>query len=123
MKGQLAAALVVILIAGAGGAYLFLRSPSTSRMSSDTGSYQSSSSTTVTIPQTQNTQRTTYVQITNATAQVTANMVTCNANDGKYIITLVNAGGATVEATGCTLNGQPGAPVAKRCPLRTSQVT
>jgi hypothetical protein len=115
MKGPLVAALVVILLAGVGSAYLFLSSPSTSSLSSVTGTSQSSSSTTVpvsqtqsTISQTQSTQRTTSIQITNATAQVTASVVTCNADKGTCVITLVNTGGTAVDATSCTLNGLPG---------------
>jgi hypothetical protein len=116
MKGPLvAAALVVILLAGAGGAYLFLHSPSTptTSPSSNAGTSQSSSSTAVTISQTQSTQRTTtYSQFTNATAQVTASVVSCDANKGTCIIRLVNTGGTAVAATGCTLNGLPGVFVA-----------
>jgi hypothetical protein len=117
MKGPIAATLVVILLAGAGGAYLFLGSPSTSSVSSDTGSGASSSSTTF-----PTSQQATYVQITNATAQVTGNIVTCNANDGKCVITLVNAGGVDIVATGCTLNGQPGvfAPAPSNIPPDSS---
>ncbi|MDA4117048.1 MAG: hypothetical protein OK455_01740 [Thaumarchaeota archaeon] len=115
MKGPLvAAALVVILLAGAGGAYLFLHSPSTptSSTSSNTGTSQSSSSTSITISQTQSTQRTTNSQFTSATAQVTASVVACDANKGACIIRLVNAGGTAAAATGCTLNGLPGVFVA-----------
>jgi hypothetical protein len=110
MKGPLvvAALVVVVLVAGA-GAYLFFDapSPSTSRLSDDITTSQTSSSTTISIPQTQSTQSTTY-KITATTAQVTAGVVNCNANQGTCVITLVNAGGTSVEATSCTLNGQPG---------------
>jgi hypothetical protein len=108
LKGPLVAALVVVLLAGAGSAYLFLNSPSTSGRSSENGTNQSSSSTTVPIPQTQTTQRTTSVKVTNATAQIAASVVTCNADKGACVITLVNTGGTAVGASGCTLNGLPG---------------
>lgn len=111
MKGPLVAVLVVIiLLVGAGSTYLFLYSPSASTQSSDTGTSQSSSSTTITtvpVPQTQSTQQTTS-KVTVTTAQVTASVVTCNADSKACIIKLVNTGGAAVGATGCTLNGLPG---------------
>ncbi len=109
MKGPLVAVLVVIiLLVGAGSTYLFLYLPSASTQSSDTGTSQSSSSTTtVPVPQTQSTQQTTS-KVTITTAQVTASVVTCNADSKACIIKLVNTGGAAVGATACTLNGLPG---------------
>src|ERR1022692_3809878 len=96
MKGPLVAALVVILLAGAGGAYLLLHSPSTSS-SSSTGTSQSTSSTSLPIPQTQNTP-----------AHVIASFVACISDKGTCVITLVNSGGTAVGATGCTLSGLSG---------------
>jgi hypothetical protein len=107
MKGPLVAALVVVVMVGA-GAYLFFdqSSPSTSRLSEDSTS-QTSSSTTTPVPQTQSIRSTTY-KVTAATAQVILGSVNCNANQGTCVITLVNSGGTPVGATSCTLNGQQG---------------
>jgi len=96
MKGPFVATLVVILLVGAGGAYLLLHSPSTSSMSSGTGTSQSTSSTSLPIP-----------QIQGAPAHVTVSYVACISNQGTCAISLANSGG-TVEATGCTLNGSTG---------------
>jgi len=94
MKGPLVTALVVLLLAGAGGAYLFLHSPPTSSRSSDTGTSASTSSTSLVVAHTP--------------ANVTASFVACIANKGTCTITLVNSGGTAIGATGCTLNGLPG---------------
>ena len=123
MKGSLVAALVVVVLVAGAGAYLFFDapSPSTSRLSDDITTSQTSSSTTISILQTQSTRSTTY-KITATTAQVTASVVNCNANQGTCVITLVNAGGTSVVATSCTLNGQPGvfAPAPSNIPPDSS---
>jgi len=109
MKRPLVAGLVVVLFVGA-GAYLFSQASSpaiSSSLSNDTRTSLSSSFNTIPIPQTQSTQRTTY-QIMAATAQISVSVVNCNVNQGTCTITLVNAGGTSVGATGCTLNGQAG---------------
>jgi len=122
MKGSLVAALVVVVLVAGAGAYLFFDapSPSTSRLSDDITTSQTSSST-ISIPQTQSTQSSKY-KITATTAQVTAGVVNCNANQGTCVITLVNAGGTSVVATSCTLNGQPGvfAPAPSNIPPDSS---
>ncbi len=94
MKGPLVAALVVVLLAGAGGAYLLLHSPSTSSGSSSTTSTQSTSSTSSPI-----------AQIQSSPADVTVNLVMCVSAQGTCVVTLENSGGTTVGATSCTLNG------------------
>ena len=108
MKVRVVAAIVVILLAGAGIAYFLLFSPPTSNPTTDTGTNASSTFITITTPQTQNTRQTTSARVTSMTAEVTANIAFCNASDKACTITLVNTGGIAVEATGCTLNGQPG---------------
>jgi len=113
MKGPLVAGLALVLLAAAGGAYLFLYSPGPTQTSVSLTN-QSSSSTTASIPQTRSTQLTTRttttstIQITNPTAQISVSALACNAGDGKCLITLVNSGGTPAEATSCTLNGLPG---------------
>ena len=94
MKGSIVAALVVVLIAGAGGAYLLLHSSSAS---SSTGTSQSTNSTSSSTP-----------QIQGAPAHVTVSYVSCDSNQATCVISLVNSGGTTIKATGCTLNGSPG---------------
>jgi hypothetical protein len=96
MKGLLVAALVVVLLAGAGGAYLLLHSPSTPG-SSPTGTSQSTSSTSSSIPQIQNTP-----------AHITVSFVACSSDKGTCVITLMNSGGTAVGATGCTMSGLSG---------------
>jgi len=96
MKGPLVAALVVILLAGAGGAYLFLHSASASGRSSTVTS-QSTSSTSSSISQIQNTP-----------AHVTVSFVACTSDKGTCVITMMNSGGTAVRATGCTMSGLSG---------------
>ena len=127
MRGPIVAGLVIILLAVAGGAYLFLHSPSTSPSGTSLAT-QSSSSTTSPISQIQTTQltsrttsttsTTSTIQITNATAQVAVSILACNAGSGVCIVTLVNTGGTAVGATSCTLNGLPGvfAPAGAQVP-------
>jgi hypothetical protein len=103
MKGPLVAALVVILLVGAGGAYLLLHSASTSSTSS-TGTNQSTSSTS------------SLTQTQNAPAHITLSFVTCTSDAGTCVITLVNSGGTAVGATGCTLNGVTGVFVPSSIP-------
>jgi hypothetical protein len=91
MKGQVVAVLVVILLAGALGAYLLL-APSTSGNTTTDHSSSSSSAT---------------LQVQGAPAHVTVSNVSCNSSQGTCVVSLVNSGGA-VEATGCTMNGSAG---------------
>lgn len=95
MKGPLVAVLVVILLAGAGGAYLLLRSPSTPGGGSSSTGNQSSSSTSSQI-------------LVGPPAHVTVSNVVCTSNTGECVISLVNSGGTSIGATGCTMNGSSG---------------
>jgi hypothetical protein len=123
MKRPLVAGLVVAILLAGAGAYLFVNAPPppNSSPSNDIGTSTSSSSTTIPSPQTHATQRTTS-EARAATAEITVSVVNCNVNQGTCTITLVNAGGTSVGATGCTLNGQPGvfAPAPSNIPPDSS---
>jgi len=106
MKGALVVGLVVVVLAGAGSAYLLLSSPSTSARPSSSVTSQPSSPTTV--PSQTHNQSATSMQTTNSGPAVTVSALACVADSKTCTITLMNSGGTAVEATGCTLNGQPG---------------
>jgi len=95
MKGSIVALLAVVLLAGAGGAYLLLHSASTSS-ASVTGTSQSTRSSSSSVSQ------------VGTPAQVAVSYVSCVSSQATCVISLMNSGGTSVEATGCTVNDSSG---------------
>jgi len=108
--------LVVVVLAGAGSAYLLLSSPSTP--TGPSGSLTSQPSSPTTAPSQTPSQSTTSVKTANSGPAVTLSALACVADTKTCTITLMNSGGTALEATSCTLNGQPGifAPATSQIP-------
>ncbi|HUI00852.1 MAG TPA: hypothetical protein VLX56_04405 [Nitrososphaerales archaeon] len=106
MKGFAVAAAVVVIIVLAAGSYLLLRPSSSSSSSTSTQTTQPVQTMSSTVQSTS--QTTTSLQLTGGPAQISVGATTCTASTGKCMVTLVNSGGTSANATGCTIDGQAG---------------